>query len=155
MINDFDFYKQRYVQIDNKFVEVPSGLSFISPQQAYKIVGEYNLYFSLFCGDKAGYPQDTDIYKIDNLKDLTEQLDKIKTLNFPETSTVYLYTDFIQNKDILLLKIRESHNTLKAKKIPITLTNLKKESKLEKTFVKKYIDSLEVNKTTSLFEDYL
>ena len=152
MINTFEFYKQRFVNIDNELVEVPSGLNNISPQQAYNLVSEYNLYFSLFCGAKASYKQDTDIYRIDNLKDLTEQLDKIKALNFPDKSTVYLYTDFIQNKEILLQKIRESHITLKNKNIPLTVTNLKKESKLEKTFVKEYISSLEKNQTKSLFD---
>jgi len=151
MENTFEFYKQRFVKIDNELVETPSGLNNISPQQAYNLVSEYNLYFSLFCGAKAGYPQDTDIYKIDNLKDLTEQLDKIKTLNFPCKSTVYLYTDFIQNKEILLQKIRESHTALKNKNIPITLTNLKKESKVKKPFVQEYIESLEKYKTASLF----
>jgi len=151
MINTFEFHAKRYKKEDNILVEIVHGLTFISAQQAHNLVSEYNLYFSLFCGAKAGYPQDTDIYKIDNLKDLTEQLDKIKTLNFPCKSTVYLYTDFIQNKEILLQKIRESHTTLKNKNIPITLTNLKKESKVKKPFVQEYIESLEKHKTASLF----
>jgi len=152
MINNFEFYMKRFkVKIDGT-KDIQTGLTFISPDQAFKFVNEYNLYFSLFCGAKAMYKQDTDIYKIDNLKDLTKQLDKIKSLNFPDKSTVYLYTDFIQNKQVLLQKIRESHVKLKNQNKPITMTNLKNDTKLNKTFVEEYLSSLEKNKTNSLFD---
>jgi len=135
------------------------GLTAISAHKASELITKYNIYFRLHCIPIEEYAYrnfdfdllDNTIYKLDNSLSFDKQYNSLKTILLGYESKVYFYTDFVENKEILLQKIRESHTTLKNKNISITLTNLTKESKVKKPFVQEYIESLEKYKTGSLF----
>lgn len=151
MFDKYKFFSNRYENKNNSLVEISTGLTSISKAQALKLINQYNIYFSLFCGDKALTTQNTCIYQLDNLKDLEDELLILKQINFPSKSNIYLYTDYKQNEPILLKRIEDAHVKYLIENSNTSASVLKNISQVDKDFCVKYLDSLEKNQTQSLF----
>jgi len=150
MINNYELHSNDVI-----------GLTPISAHQASDLISKYNIYFrtKAIPTDEFSYRRfdfntiDNNVYIVDNFKSFDTQYEHIKTINFPIASTVSFFTDYKENPLLVKHRLELAVEVLKSKSISINFTNLKKESNLEKSFVKEYIDSLEVNKTESLFGD--
>ncbi|RLA83628.1 MAG: hypothetical protein DRG78_03840 [Epsilonproteobacteria bacterium] len=142
------------------------GLTAISVLTASKLINEFNVYFRTYNVNIAMNDVNRSVYKMDNLKDFDSQYETIKTIHFEDyfkgAVEVYLFTDYKTSREVLLNKIKESHikirqNNLKtkisSKKQSVNLTNLHKDSKVDKEIVKEYLKSLDKFHTASLFSD--
>ena len=126
--NKFKLFKKR----DN-YKESNLGLTYISPLQARNFITQYNVYFSNFI------PFNT-------------QYEYLERLNFPLKTTIYLYTDYKENKEILLNKVKSAYVELKKKNESATVTKLNQLTRVSKPICKEYVESLEPNRTMSLFD---
>ena len=150
MRNDFKFYSN-----------TDSNLTPVSAQQAEQLISKFNVYFRsysiptdetmsrYFDWDNG---QDTSVYQLDNLKSFDEQYKVLKTINFPNQTSLAFYTDYKQNSDLVRNRIDLASAVLKAKGKVVNQTNLVSESKQKKEDVKIYLESLEKYKTNSLFD---
>ena len=137
-----------------------NGLTSISAKQASELITKYNIYFKYepipqyakFVPSFDITNKFTTVYKLDSLISFDSQFKSIKSLTLLDQSTVYFFTDHKSNKDLVTKKLELAHQLLLSNQKSITLTNMKKESKLKDTDIKKYISSLEPYQTQSLFE---
>ena len=138
----------------------PQGLTPVSADQASEMINKFNIYFRIYAvpTDEYGYRNfdfdliDHNIYKMDNLKSFDDQYSNIKSIHFTFDSTVYFYTDYKEAACLVHRRLELASQILKSKSKSITVTNLKNETKLSKDEINIYIDSLEKNKTESLFD---
>jgi hypothetical protein len=137
-----------------------TGLVPISADVATHLIKQFNVYFRIYAvpNDEFGYRNfnfdliDHSIYQLDNLKDFDRQYASIKSIHFTFDTTVYFYTDYRENKPLIYNRLKLSSKVLKSQSKSITMTNLKNETKISKSFILDYLSSLEKNPTLSLFE---
>lgn len=146
MINEFEEYKM-----------FSKGLIAISAYTADKLISKYNIYFTThpipsFSENDFDLPVDFMVYTLDNLKSFDTQYEKIKTINFPFKSRISFFTDYKQSAVLIQKRVSEAHQVLLDRSKSVNMTNLSKVSKVSKSEVLAYMDSLDKYPTGSLFD---
>lgn len=137
------------------------GLTPISAHQASEKISKYNVYFKLHCipTDEYVYNKfdfdslDNRIYKLDNYRNFDKQYYELKTILLGYDSRIRFYTDNKEDSEMVENRLLLAHYILIKRCKTINTSNLKKITKLNKDDVSNYVDSLEKNKTASLFEN--
>lgn len=96
-----------------KAFNTDKGLTTISAHQASELISKYNIYFrAVSAGDQEYIPThalDYSIYQLDNLKNFDKQYQQIKSINFPNRSTISFYTDHKENEMIVKHRVELAH----------------------------------------------
>lgn len=107
----------------------------IDVKKARELFKDYNIYFNYYNPKIGTHFQDFDYFILDSEKSFDEQLEKIKTLCFPDFARYFFYTDYKINQTILKRKIIEAKQNLDRKNKTYSISNIHNETKIKKSIL--------------------